>query len=392
MFNLNNMDKLIREFGCTPISQELIDRFEQVSGHRAHPFLRRGFFCAHRDLDEILNDYEQKKPIYIYTGRGPSAGSFHLGHLIPFLFTKYLQDVFDAHVVIQITDDEKFLFRGTSFEELKTNTESNIKDIIACGFNPNKTFIFNNLDYIGIMYKNIIQIQDKLTTNQVQHTFGMNGSDSIGKLAFVATQAAPALSSSFPHLFQEPAQEGNCPSRRIRCLVPQGIDQDPYFRLTRDVCPKLGFPKPSLIHSSFVPSLKGVSTKMSSTEPEGAIFLTDTPKEIKKKIMRSVSGGLVSKEDQKRIGSDLTQDVAYQYLRFFLEDEEELKNISLNYGDEKSLELFGYDPNEYIGVEKMLTGDLKKIVIKVLSECINKHQIQREEITNEIIKKMIYRS
>ena len=131
---------------------------------------------------------------------------------------------------------------------------------------------------------------------------------------------------------------------------------------------------------------------MSSTEPEGAIFLTDTPKEIKKKIMRSVSGGLVSKEDQKRIGSDLTQDVVYQYLRFFLEDEEELKNISLNYGDEKSLELFGYDPNEYIGVEKMLTGDLKKIVIKVLSECINKHQIQREEITNEIIKKMIYRS
>lgn len=32
------------------------------------------------------------------------------GHLTPFLFTKYLQDAFDAVVVIQLTNDEKFLF------------------------------------------------------------------------------------------------------------------------------------------------------------------------------------------------------------------------------------------------------------------------------------------
>lgn len=37
----------------------------------------------------ILDLYEQKKPFYLYTGRGPSSDSMHMGHLIPFIFTKY---------------------------------------------------------------------------------------------------------------------------------------------------------------------------------------------------------------------------------------------------------------------------------------------------------------
>jgi tryptophanyl-tRNA synthetase len=38
--------------------------------------------------------------------------------LIPFHFTKWLQEVFDCPLVIQITDDEKFLFK----QELKLET------------------------------------------------------------------------------------------------------------------------------------------------------------------------------------------------------------------------------------------------------------------------------
>ena len=43
-----------------------------------------------RDLDEILNAYESGKSFYLYTGRGPSSASLHFGHLIPFMFTKYV--------------------------------------------------------------------------------------------------------------------------------------------------------------------------------------------------------------------------------------------------------------------------------------------------------------
>jgi len=40
------------------------------------------------------------------------------------------------------------------------------------------------------------------------------------------------------------------------CLVPCAIDQDPYFRLARDVAPRLSRKKPALIHSKFIPALQ----------------------------------------------------------------------------------------------------------------------------------------
>jgi hypothetical protein len=104
-------DKLIQQFGSTPLTPELIERFERVTGKKAHRFLRRGIFFSHRDLNEIIDLYEKGIKFYLYTGRGPSSEALHLGHLIPFHFTKWLQDVFDCPLVIQLTDDEKFLFK-----------------------------------------------------------------------------------------------------------------------------------------------------------------------------------------------------------------------------------------------------------------------------------------
>ena len=37
--------------------------------------------------------------------------------MIPFMFTKWLQDVFGCPLVIQLTDDEKFLFKDVPLEE-----------------------------------------------------------------------------------------------------------------------------------------------------------------------------------------------------------------------------------------------------------------------------------
>lgn len=84
-------DKLIKDFGCSEIGPELITKIETLTKQKAHHFLRRGIFFSHRDLDLILNRYEQQKPFYLYTGRGPSSDAMHLGHLMPFIFTKYLQ-------------------------------------------------------------------------------------------------------------------------------------------------------------------------------------------------------------------------------------------------------------------------------------------------------------
>lgn len=66
----------------------------------------------------------------------------------------------------------------------------------------------------------------------------------------------------------------------IPCLIPCAIDQDAYFRMTRDVAPRLGYRKPSLIHSIFFPPLQGRGGKMSASSATSAVYMTDTPKQV----------------------------------------------------------------------------------------------------------------
>jgi tryptophanyl-tRNA synthetase len=54
--------------------------------------------------------------------------------------------------------------------------------------------------------------------------------------------------------------------------------------MTRDVAPRLGYAKPALIESRFFPALQGESGKMSASDPNSAIFVNDTPKQIKDKV------------------------------------------------------------------------------------------------------------
>ena len=168
----------------------------------------------------ILDSYEKKQPFYLYTGRGPSSDALHMGHCIPFIFTQYMQRVFDVPLVIQITDDEKFLYRPELELEGKNGTIamgiSNIKDIIAFGFDPEKTFIFSDVGYIKELYPNVIKVQKSVNYNQLKGIFGFNESDNVGKFAFPPIQATPAFSNSFKHIFGE--------RKNVPCLIPAAID------------------------------------------------------------------------------------------------------------------------------------------------------------------------
>ncbi|KAH1007787.1 hypothetical protein HUJ04_004981 [Dendroctonus ponderosae] len=364
-------DKLIQRFGSSKIDEELLTRFEKVTGKPVHHLLRRGFFFSHRDMHSILTRYEQGKPFYLYTGRGPSSSSMHLGHLIPFTLCKWLQDVFNCPLVIQLTDDEKTLWKDLTVEEAYKMALENAKDIIACGFDINKTFIFSDFTYIGQrpeFYRNMIRIQKCVTFNQVKGIFGFDDSTVIGKIAFPAVQATPALSTSFPDIFG---------TKKIPCLIPCAIDQDPYFRMTRDVCPRIGFDKPALLHSKFFPALQGAKTKMSASEANSTIFMNDTPKQLKNKINKhAFSGGQTTVEEHRKIGGNCDIDISYQYLRkitfertFFLHDDEKLEEIKENYTS-----------------GKLLTGELKKFLIDVLTPVLTKHQEIRSQVTDDTLQ------
>lgn len=81
-------NKLIDKFGSQKIDSALLARFEAVTGHKPHRLMRRGMVFSHRDLGVILDKYEKNIPFFLYTGRGPSSDSMHVGHSIPFEFTK----------------------------------------------------------------------------------------------------------------------------------------------------------------------------------------------------------------------------------------------------------------------------------------------------------------
>lgn len=367
--------KLIDQFGSQPITEALVEKFERITGADAHPWIKRGIFFSHRDLDLILDRFAAGKPMYLYTGRGPSSEALHLGHLIPFMFTKYLQDVFKCVLVVQMTDDEKFLWKGKYEDESGDNLMhyhrlaiENARDIIACGFDRSKTFIFSDLDYVGTMYPNIVRIWKAVTYSTARAMFGFVGESNIGQSAFPAVQAAPSFPSSFPvPLRGDP---------NLACLIPCAIDQDPYFRMTRDVAHKLvpkSHPlrgKPALLHSKFFPPLQGAAGKMSSSDDSSAVFLTDTPEGISDKVKtHAFSGGRMTAKEQRELGADLDKDVSYQWLRFFLEDDNELEAIGASYGSGQG--------------EYWSTSTVKARLITLLQEIISEHQKRREAISDD---------
>lgn len=356
-------DKLIKQFGTKPITAETLERFTKVTGHEPHHFLRKGYFFSERDFNKILDLHEQKKPFFLYTGRGPSSGCMHLGHLVPFMFTKWLQDVFEVPLVIELTDDEKFLFKPKlTISDVKKFAVENAKDIIAVGFKPENTFIFSDLQYMNsAFYENIVRTSRQITTTTAKAVFGFQDSDCIGKVHFASIQISTAFPSSFPGILDLPD--------KTPCLIPCAIDQDPYFRVCRDVADKLKFSKPALIHSRFFPALQGPSTKMSASDDSSAIFLDDTPKQISKKINKyAFSGGQVTVEDHRKYGGNPDVDVSYQYLSFFVDDDEKLKQI---YDDYKKGDL--------------LSGELKKLAIDEITKFVVSFQERRSKIDQQVL-------
>ena len=85
--------KLVNEFGCATIDDALIARIERATGRARLPSPPRHVLRPSRARPDRHRVREQEK-FYLYTGRGPSSEALHLGHLIPFRFTKWLQEAF----------------------------------------------------------------------------------------------------------------------------------------------------------------------------------------------------------------------------------------------------------------------------------------------------------
>ncbi|MEM7819523.1 MAG: tryptophan--tRNA ligase [Candidatus Aenigmatarchaeota archaeon] len=349
--------KLIKQFGTEPITDKLLKRIEKITGD-LHFMIRRKLFFSHRDLDWILNEYEKGNKFFLYTGRGPS-GHTHLGHLVPWIFTKWLQEKFEAELYFQMTDDEKFLFNeNLELEEANRFSYENALDVIALGFDEEKTYIFSDIDYAKTLYREAIKVAKKLTFSTTRAVFGFKNEDNVGKIFFTSMQSVPAFLPSIKK------------GKNIPCLIPHAIDQDPHFRISRDILPKLGFYKPAAIHCMFLPSLHGPGSKMSASDPYSAIFTTDPPDLARKKIMKAFSGGAGTLKEHKEKGGNPDIDVACQYLLYMFEED-----------DDKIKEIFSGYRNGSI-----TSGEVKNILADKVEKFLKEHQKKREEAKKKLDK------
>jgi len=347
--------KLIKEFGLQEIDDSIVSRLNKICSDKGiplHPMIRRKIFFAHRDLNKILDEFEKGNEFFLYTGVGPS-GPIHLGHLLVWSFTKWLQDLFDVELYFQFTDDEKFLFKDKSYEDIQNWLEENMKDVASIGFDPKKTFFIINTRHAGLLYPEAIKVAKKITFSTIKSAFGFTDSNNIGSIFYTSMQTVPAF---LPSILK---------NKKMFCLIPHAVDQDPHFRLTRDILPKLGFEKPASIQCSFLPPLSGATGKMSSSKDVSAITISDTPNQVKKKINKyAFSGGKDTLEEHRKFGGDPSIDVSFQYLRYlFEEDDQKLKELEESY---KSGEL--------------LSGELKKYTIEKINSFLSEYQERRNLI------------
>jgi len=337
--------KLIKEFGLSEL-KDLPEVFNKEL------LFRRKIIFAHRDIQRILEAKKNKKKFVMMTGLMPT-GKFHIGHAVLAKQMIFWQKL-GAEIYIAVADIEAYHARNQSLEESKNIAmEEYIKNYIALGLKPCNIYFQSERSKDAKKANAFYRLQNQLarhtTFNEVKAIYG---EISPGKMFSALLQAADMLHPQLKEF------EGPCP-----VLVPVGVDQDPHLRLARDISQRIknpSFIQLSSTYHTFMPGLKG--GKMSASDPLSFIALTDSPKEVENKVKKyAFSGGQSTLEEHRKKGGNPDIDVSYQWLTFLEKDDNKLQSI---YDDYKS--------------GKLLTGELKQILIATLNKFLKQVQKNRE--------------
>lgn len=128
----------------------------------------------------------------------------------------------------------------------------------------------------------------------------------------------------------------------------------------------MGLMPPCSTYHRFVVGMTG--DKMSSSKPETTIFMHDSIEEMSKKVKRAFSGGQATVEEHRRLGGDLSKDVAYQYLQYFFEE------------NDRELESIGRDYES----GRLLAGEIKQICIDKAAEWLTDLSEKRNQWSDRI--------
>lgn len=378
--------RLRDEFGIQEFSEDLWRDLPYP-----HRLLRRGVVFGHRGFEMIHEAIIQKKPWAILTGLMPS-GRMHLGHKMVIDEVLYYQslgaDIFIAVADIEAYATRGFSLEET--KELAVNEY--IANYIALGLDPKRchlyfqskhqdvkdlafllgkkvnwsqmvaTYGFEGSTNMAHIFSPLVQTGDilhvqlekyggirptlvpvgvdqdphiRLSRDIAQahrlYNVTVTKDNRIGVFVKVDTNVKELLDAAekilknlqfadlkritdYKAIYITSAKEKDIPS------IDEALAKiEPFYH-------GYGFLQPSSTYHRFITGLTG--EKMSSSKPESAIFLTDTPQEAKKKIMNAKTGGAVSLEEQKKNGGKPDECMIYElFLYHLIEDDTELKGI-----------------------------------------------------------------
>ena len=227
-------------------------------------------------------DQQAEKKKVMLSGIQPS-GELHLGNYLGAVKNwSELADEFDCYYFM--ADLHSITVRQNP-ADLRRRSTAQLAQYIACGLDPKKNTLFlqshvhehaelgwilNCFTMFGELSR-MTQFKDK----SAKHAENING----GLFTYPALMAADIL------LYQAN-------------YVPVGEDQKQHCELTRDVAirfnnlygPTFTVPDPYIPKvGARIMSLSNPTSKMSKSDPQGCVFLMDTPEEIARKFKRAIT-------------------------------------------------------------------------------------------------------
>ncbi len=339
-------EKLLKKFGLKKVKEDDID----------HYFFKRNIIVAHRDFQIIQDCIKNKKDFIQLTGIA-SSGPLHFGHKVDidaYLLFKKLGA--NSHFVV--SDIDAYVSRENSkvptLEKAKENAVELVAHLLAFGLSEDEIYVQSRKE--PRYYEFAFEVSKKLTENEYKAIYGHMH---LGKMCANLLQYSDILHLQLKEYF------GPTPT-----ITGIGVEQDPHARACRDLARRLPYnlKPPTFIYFLHQSGLQE-GCKMSASEPDTAIFLNDSVKDINRKINKAFSGGRETVEQHRKLGGVPEIDKAYEMLFFHHPDTEFVEKI---YKDYKA--------------GKILSGELKKITIDFVTGFLEKHQKKVESYKDKAHK------
>ncbi|MEI8174435.1 MAG: tryptophan--tRNA ligase [bacterium] len=298
---------------------------------------------------------ENKEKI-VLTGDRPT-GRLHLGHYVGSIKNRVkLQDEVSKSFYM-VADIQALTDNADNPEKVRDNVLEVVLDNMACGVDPKKTIFFiqsqvPEIAELTILFMNLVTLQ-QLSHNptiktEIKEKEFSKGTP-LGFLAYPVSQAADILF---------------CKANTI----PVGIDQMPVLEQANEIIKKFNaiynvnlFSKITGVVSD-IPRLVGIDGNSKMSKSLGnCIFLSDSDKEIEKKVMQAFTDpNHIRVEDKGKVEGN----VVFTYLDAFDEDKKGVIELKAQY-------------------QKGGLGDvvLKKRLTKVLIDVIKPIRTRREELS-----------